>query len=249
MLQARGSGLQEADKPDGQRIQMLTYQNSKLSAQLEVQRKEIAALEAKMSQMDNKQIDYEQTLSCVDRLWTQLNDDISFLAKRTALDEDTSDAPSNSGQDHLTSNGSSSGDVLPNITDPFLQRLVRSHSAASKVVAAKSKELTEDATDVETALLRRSEATKACLARLLDLQRQQEQRVAELASSLGKDAGSALQDEVLSTHVILVSSSKKVHMHDICFVTCVSASVLICSRNSLIGIENCIGSPFTLHPS
>ena len=199
MLQARGSGLPEAEKPDGQRIQMLTYQNGKLSAQLEVQRKEIAALEAKVTQMDNKQIDYEQTLSCVDRLWTQLNDDILFLTKRTALEEDTSEAPSHSGQDHLTSNGSSPGKGAQTISDPFLQRLVWSHSAASKAVAAKSKELTEDATEVETALLRRSESTKACLARLLDLQSQQEQRVADLASRLGKDAEVALQDEVCNS--------------------------------------------------
>ncbi len=58
MLQARGSGLPDAEKPDGQRIQMLTNQNNKLSAQLEVQRKEIATLEAKVSQMENKKIDY-----------------------------------------------------------------------------------------------------------------------------------------------------------------------------------------------
>lgn len=196
MLQARGSGLPEADKSDGQRIQMLTYQNSKLSAQLEVQRGEIADLEAKVVQMENAQTDYEQTLSCVDRLWTQLNDDIRFLAKRTAQDDDSTNEPSVSGQDHLTSNGISLEQGGPNVRDPFLMRLVRADSAAARIVATKTKELTEDATEVETALLRRSEATKACLARLLELQSQQEQRVAELATCLGKEAGSAVEEEV-----------------------------------------------------
>ena len=194
MLQARGSGLPDAEKPDGQRIQMLTNQNNKLSAQLEVQRKEIATLEAKVSQMENKQLDYEQTLSCVDRLWTQLNDDILFLARRSALEEENNDKPSTSGQEHHTSNGQQG---VEGVSDPFLLRLVHNDCAAAKVVAAKVKELTEDATEVETALLRRSETTKACLAHLLDLQRQQEQRIAELAGQLGSNAGPAVQEEVL----------------------------------------------------
>lgn len=197
MLQARGSGLPEAEKPDGQRVQMLTNQNNKLSAQLEVQRKEIATLEAKVAQMESKQIDYEQTLSCVDRLWTQLNDDILFLARRSALDKDNNDKPSASGQEHHTSNGRASGQGMEGVSDPFLLRLVHDDSAAAKVVAAKVKELTEDATEVETALLRRSETTKECLAHLLDLQRQQEQRIAELAGTLGSNAGPAVQEEVI----------------------------------------------------
>ena len=187
---------------------MLSYQNSKLSAQLEVQRKEIADLEAKVTLMEGKQIDYEQTLCFVDRLWTQFYEDFAFLCRRCNGFEDSSHAASTSGEDHLTGNGTAS----PQLDDPFLHRLVRDNSAAAKVVAEKSKELIEDATDVEAVLLQRSRATKGMLARLLDQQAEQQQRVAELASQLGREAGPAAEEQVCQGSPLLMHAAD-LHVH------------------------------------
>ena len=185
-------------------MQMLSYQNSKLSAQLEVQRQEIADLEAKVTSLQSKQIDYEQTLSCVDRLWTQLNEDVAYLVSRlNGYSEDSNRAASASGEDHLQSNGTSSPQQLAGIEDPFLLRLVCANGTAASAVAEKSRELKEDATEVEAALLQRSQATKAVLARLLDLQTQQQQRHAELAGQLGREAGPAAEEEVRAAHACM----------------------------------------------
>ena len=203
MLQARSSGLAAADGQDG-KVQMLSYQNSKLSAQLEVQRQEIADLEAKVTSLQSKQIDYEQTLSCVDRLWTQLNEDVMYLVSRAnGYSEDSNHTASTSGEDHLTGNGTASPQQLAGIEDPFLLRLVSANSAAASVVAEKSRELKEDATEVEAALLRRSQATKAALARLLDLLTRQQQQRAEVAAKLGREAGPAAEEEVRMNHACM----------------------------------------------
>lgn len=215
MLQHKGSGLPDAGKADGQRLQMLADQNSKLSAQLEVQRKENYDLEAKVSNLQSKQIDYEQTLSCVDRLWTQLNDDITFMARRAGFVEDGDSASSASGQDHLTGNGISNT-AMQDIEDPFLRRLVRADSAAATIVSAKSKELREDSTDVEAVLMQRSAATKKCLAQLLEKQVQHQQSLAELVSRLGRDAGPSVEEEVgafNNLHAFLRTCSDADSMH------------------------------------
>jgi E3 ubiquitin-protein ligase BRE1 len=195
MLQARGSGLPEAEKADGQRLQMLSNQNSKLSAQLEVERKKIQDLNAKVSYLESKRTDYEQSLSCVNRIWDQLNKDIIFMARRAESVGENHDSASTSGQDHQTGNGISAS-ALPDIDDPFLRRLVCADREATSFVADRCKELKDDATDVETALLQKSAVTKACLADLLERQARQEQRVAELFSHLGRDGGPSLDEEV-----------------------------------------------------
>ena len=79
----------------------------KILEKVEAQRTEINDLQAKVTSLEAKQIEYEQTLSCVDRQWTQINEDIVYMSQQ-ARSFGRADAPadmleaSSSGNDHPT---------------------------------------------------------------------------------------------------------------------------------------------------
>ena len=76
-------GNAEAEKAKvEQKLQTLQFQNGKLSAQLEVQRSQIAELETRIEAQDAKQSSYADTLLTVNSLWSQLNADIQHLGTR-----------------------------------------------------------------------------------------------------------------------------------------------------------------------
>ena len=78
-------GNAEAEKAKvEQKLQTLQFQNGKLSAQLEVQRSQIAELETRIEAQDAKQSSYADTLLTVNSLWSQLNADIQHLGTRAS---------------------------------------------------------------------------------------------------------------------------------------------------------------------
>lgn len=87
-------------KPGAPNSSLLQFQNQKLSAQLEVQRKEITELESKVEELKKKEGDYADTLLCVNRLWNQVQSDIQLLCTRAGQGEEKAaggageDAPS-----------------------------------------------------------------------------------------------------------------------------------------------------------
>jgi chromosome segregation ATPase len=82
---AAAMGSAEAEKAKvEQKLQTLQFQNGKLSAQLEVQRSQIAELETRIEAQDAKQSSYADTLLTVNSLWSQLNADIQHLGTRAS---------------------------------------------------------------------------------------------------------------------------------------------------------------------
>lgn len=124
-----------------------------------------SALEARLEQHEQQRTDYTNTLSCINRLWTALNDDVASLIQR-ALPDDASDATA------PTTNGVQAADTA----DPFLHALL--HNASDAHTDPQLAKLANDAhaherdaasvySDVESALRARTAATNAALARLL----------------------------------------------------------------------------------
>lgn len=124
-----------------------------------------SALEARLEQHEQQRAEYTNTLSCINRLWTALNDDVVALIQR-ALPDEAATAPA-----APITNGLEGKD-----TDPFLHALL--HPAKHDPDDAQLAKLANDAhahdrdatlmySDVEVALRARTDATNAALARLL----------------------------------------------------------------------------------
>ncbi|XP_043691971.1 E3 ubiquitin-protein ligase BRE1-like 2 [Telopea speciosissima] len=65
---------------------VLQYQNQKLVQQLDVQKHELHVLEEKFKELNDKQTSYDDTLITVNRLWSQLVDDLILLGVRAGGD-------------------------------------------------------------------------------------------------------------------------------------------------------------------
>jgi predicted nuclease with TOPRIM domain len=76
-----GKGL-IMDKP-GERLNMLQRNNQQLSAELARVREENQRLEENLSELRTKQVEYTDTVAAVDRVWTQLTEDMAFLVQRS----------------------------------------------------------------------------------------------------------------------------------------------------------------------
>ena len=102
MLQSKSSGMSSGSLQGGPVVPHM-----KILEKVEAQRTEINDLQAKVTSLEAKQIEYEQTLSCVDRQWTQINEDIVYMSQQ-ARSFGRADAPadmleaSSSGNDHPT---------------------------------------------------------------------------------------------------------------------------------------------------
>ena len=111
MLQSKSSGFSSGGLAGG-----TVVPQSKILEKVEAQRTEINDLQAKVAGLEAKQIEYEQTLSCVDRQWTQINEDIIYMS-RQARDYaiNSGSETSTSGRDHVTG-------LPPAASLPHLQR-------------------------------------------------------------------------------------------------------------------------------
>ncbi len=102
MLQSKSSGISSGSLQGG-----AVVPHMKILEKVEAQRTEINDLQAKLTSLEAKQAEYEQTLSCVDRQWTQINEDIVYMSSQarsfghSELPADMLDA-SSSGNDHPT---------------------------------------------------------------------------------------------------------------------------------------------------
>ena len=98
MLQSKSSGFSSGGLAGG-----TVVPQSKILEKVEAQRTEINDLQAKVAGLEAKQIEYEQTLSCVDRQWTQINEDIIYMSRQARDYAITSGSEtSTSGRDHVT---------------------------------------------------------------------------------------------------------------------------------------------------
>lgn len=187
----------------GQQSSMLTFQNSKLKAQLEVKRGEVADLNRKYEQLMKKQEKYEDTLLVTDRLWKQVERDIQTLAERV-----TGVISPKSLPDHCM-NGADSGTKQHqhSIPDPFLQRLRQADPSLSVVTQQSYKTLLAEASDLEIALRKRLSSTMGVLAMVLDeVRKGQQQRLQQAEgqqqSVISSDESSATPSKSLAQEVL-----------------------------------------------
>lgn len=66
----------------GERLNVLQRNNRQLSAELARVRKENQEFEHSLAELRTKQIKYMDTVAAVDRAWSQLTDDMHYLAQR-----------------------------------------------------------------------------------------------------------------------------------------------------------------------
>ncbi|KAJ9512050.1 hypothetical protein QJQ45_004599 [Haematococcus lacustris] len=136
------------------KLAVLQHQNQKLAVQLEEKRREHKLLQDRVAQLEGSAEEYAQTLLVVNRSWEQLNDDVQHLLKSAGGSQP--DAPL------------SPVPGVPASADPFLRKLLAGASAAQLKEANDAlKSLNSGKTDVEVALQRRADGTKAALASLL----------------------------------------------------------------------------------
>ncbi|KAL6758238.1 hypothetical protein V8C86DRAFT_2601417 [Haematococcus lacustris] len=136
------------------KLAVLQHQNQKLAVQLEEKRREHKLLQDRVAQLEGSAEEYAQTLLVVNRSWEQLNDDVQHLLKSAGGSQP--DAPLNPVPG------------VPASADPFLRKLLAGASAAQLKEANDAlKSLNSGKTDVEVALQRRADGTKAALASLL----------------------------------------------------------------------------------
>ncbi len=128
-------------------------------------------METRVEGFEKQQEDYRDTLSCVNRLWTSLNDDIVLLIQRTVGDGDAAAAavaiPSS------TTNG-----AADSADDPFLHALLHPKDVTStnphitKLIndATNHQRAASDAySGVEASLRTRMATTNAAMAKLLEV--------------------------------------------------------------------------------
>ena len=98
MLQSKSSGFSS-----GGLISGAVVPQSKILEKVEAQRTEINDLQAKLAGLEGKQIEYEQTLSCVERQWTQINEDIIYMSRQARdFAINSGSETSTSRRDHVT---------------------------------------------------------------------------------------------------------------------------------------------------
>mmetsp|Transcript_20506 Transcript_20506/g.56859 ORF Transcript_20506/g.56859 Transcript_20506/m.56859 type:complete len:850 (+) Transcript_20506:389-2938(+) len=166
---------------------ILQYKNQKLREQVEVHKREKAALEERIAALQGKQSSYEDNLLCINRLWGELNRGIAILASRA--DPAVSAVPG-PRDDDLDSK------ALASAPDPFLQRLVRGTSWAEKQYQ-ESLQNSADGTsnNLERDIRMKCQATKAALCKVLDqIDTVQAQRMDAIAKAIEGSAGVELEE-------------------------------------------------------
>ncbi len=143
----------------GDRVQVLTHQNSRLVSQLDALRRDNKVLEEKVSLFESKDTEYAQTLLCINRIWERMQNDLIHMSVTCTSTTGRAAQESSSNNNHGSTSTSS---------DPFLARLLHNCPASvSKSVADGQKQIDADLTEVEEALLKRAEVTQQALANVL----------------------------------------------------------------------------------
>lgn len=206
-----------ADKAHEQQIQILSFQNSKLSEQLATQKEQIRLLEENVHKYEEEKKKFSDTLLCVNRIWQQFNRDIKTLCARndTAQDAagtaaagqaDASMADAAAAPQQDDREGEEEHDPLVwDSFDPFLARLLQGDAASSnKLIKKHTQAYLSDLSTVEEALHARAAAGLDALGSLLDAIQDRSRASAERQEALRqlstdealKTANQQLQEEV-----------------------------------------------------
>lgn len=154
-------------------------------------------LETRVEGYEKAQEEYRDTLSCINRLWTSLNDDIVLLIQRTVDEGDAAATPAQT----TTSRPSATNGAMDTTDDPFLHALLHPNSTATTPHITK---LINDATnhqraasdaysDVETALRNRMATTNAAMVQLLSMLTAERDKLRAAAAG-GGDGGEGVED-------------------------------------------------------
>lgn len=187
---------------------VLTHQNKRLAVQLESLRHNNKVLEDRVQQYDAKEEEYSQTLLCVNRLWTQLNSDITHLVS-VATGGPPLGAVNGGPSPALLGSRTVSGSCShAGIKDPFLQRLLHLDLSSAKPFLDKQKALHAESSELEDILIERAHSTKAALSSLL--QHIQDARTTQdaLSLQLTSNCGSCTSEAAsVQSHKKLVEES------------------------------------------
>ena len=181
-----------------QKLQVLTHQNQRLAVQLEEKRKASKALEDKVSALEQKESEYQQTLLCTGRLWSQFTDSITHLCANMAGFAELRPPPA--------------AEKAPSVRDPFVQRLV-SDALQVKPLLDSQKRIDAELSDVEQALVERSRTVKDALGTILDAVRsvhaRQDELSAQLRSSAAAPAAAAASADASASAEALASENAR----------------------------------------
>jgi hypothetical protein len=173
------------EKAKEQNIQILQFQNQKLSEQLANLKQQISTLDGSVSKYEEEKKRYADTLLCVSRIWDQLNADVRDLCSRCSTGSSTpaaADDPAGAGTEGAAAAASAADDAAAAADeeqpdwedfDPYLKRLLaRSGDAAAaqqKAVKRNVQDYQQELSEVEQRLHARSRASQAALTKLLEL--------------------------------------------------------------------------------
>jgi E3 ubiquitin-protein ligase BRE1 len=140
---------------------LLKDKNSKLSAQVAVQRKEINRLQQKLQELEDKELQWEDTIACLNTVWEELNLSIGFLKYR-ATDET---------QEISVQPVDEEGQLQELLREgnPFLALLLKNYLPDDPKAAAAAKSLAEDLTETEEALRRKMKETLSAATNVLNI--------------------------------------------------------------------------------
>jgi len=207
-----------ADKAHEQQIQILSFQNSKLSEQLATQKEQIRLLEDNVHKYEEEKKKFSDTLLCVNRIWQQFNRDIKTLCARNdrapdaagtaaagQADAAMADAAAAPQQDDQDGEDEQHEPLVWDSFDPFLARLLQGDAASSnKLIKKHTQAYLSDLSTVEEALHARAAAGLEALGGLLDAIQDRSRTSAERQEALRQlstdqaltTANQQLQEEV-----------------------------------------------------
>jgi E3 ubiquitin-protein ligase BRE1 len=167
------------EKAKEQNIQILQFQNQKLSEQLANLKNQISVLDGSVFKFEEQKKQYADTLLCVNRIWEQLIADVrSLCARCSSTSSSNQQADPAAAAAAATSSGSAPADTAVDDNaedqgngecepwqrfDPFLRRLLSNcdaeAAAALKTIKRNSQDYQADLSEVEQALHARSAAS------------------------------------------------------------------------------------------
>jgi E3 ubiquitin-protein ligase BRE1 len=173
------------EKAKEQNIQILQFQNQKLSEQLANLKQQISTLDGSVSKYEEEKKRYADTLLCVSRIWDQLIADVRDLCSRcTTGSSAAAAAAAAAGDPAAAGSEAAAGDEAAAAADeeqqpdwedfdPYLKRLLaRAGDAAAaqqKAVKRNVQDYQQELSDVEQRLHARARASQAALTKLLEL--------------------------------------------------------------------------------
>ncbi len=171
---------------------LLLDKNSKLSAQVTVQRKEINKLQRELQEIMDRELQWQDTIACLNMVWEELNLTISFLKfKVTGQSSELASEPQKEDMEQLLRE-----------SNPFLALLLQNYLPEDQVAASSAKTLAEDLAETEAALRKKMKDTMSSAAAVLKM-------VEELKKNgtIAKDEGAEAKLSALVT--MLKAENKK----------------------------------------